>query len=297
MIIIIVTIVDFLKIYKSNNKLIVYLPFEVTKQLNLKGDEEVDFFKFNDKAFLFAKKEDITKLIIGSAPQANVRSAPLPSSKRFDLSQNEISVLKKLDTLRYLERTATNVSKLLNDAEKKILQEMVNKNVVALFKDKKEGPYSISKDVYDRFLMRKKELIRKTEGAGAKPVVEKPIVIPYKKIAGIQNESIEKLEKDGFLVLPTEAEAASVSLALEESVRHGLVLGTRAFNRKFYIVLRDFFNKNSGRIIKELKDGPKGVEILAKSTGIDEDAIRAMLYLLAEQGDVSERRRDIFALI
>ncbi len=113
----------------------------------------------------------------------------------------------------------------------------------------------------------------------------------------MQNENIEKLEKDGFIVLSTEAEAAAVSLALEDSVRHGLVLGTRAFNKKFYIILRDFFNNNSGKVLKSLKEGPKSVDELAKDTGMDGDAIRAMLYLLAEQGDASERRRDVFALI
>ncbi|VVB76625.1 RNA polymerase III subunit RPC82 helix-turn-helix domain protein [uncultured archaeon] len=285
-----------MKIYKSNNKLILYLPFEVIKQLGLKGEEEVDFFKFNEKAFLFAKKEDITNLITGTAVPAG-KAISVRAAKPLDLSVDEVGVLKKLDTLRYLERTATNVGKMLSDAEKKTLQGLIGKNVVAMFKDKKEGPYSISKEAYDKFLMRKKPV------AAAAPELEKRVeekqhfTIAYKKMAGIQNESITALEKNGFIVLNTEAEASSVSLALEDSVRHGLVLGTRAFNKRFYIVLRDYFGQYSAKVIGELKAGPKSVEDISKKTGIDEDAVRAMLYLLAEQGDVSERRRDVFALI
>lgn len=285
-----------LKVYKSKDKLIVYLPYEVIKQLGLKGDEEIDFFKFNEKAFLFAKKEDITKMLVGAQqPQVRVALESRPSG-RLDLSQAEIEVLKKMDTLRYAQRTVANTAKLLNDQEKKTLQNLLDKKSVALIKDGKEGLYSISKDVYDRFLMRKKAAATAPKAEPAKPAQERHF-LSYKKIVGLQNEVIEKLEKDGFIVLPTEAEAASVSLALEGSVRLGLVLGTRAFNKKFYIILRDFFNDNSGKVIKSLKEGPKSVVSVAKDTGVDEDAVRAILYLLSEQGDVSERRRDIFALV
>jgi hypothetical protein len=284
-----------LKIYKTNNKFILYLPFDVIKQLGIKGDEEVEFVKFRDGAFLFARTEEMPRLLSSLAPQA--MRQPQGPSARLDLSQDEISVLKKLDTFRYTDRTTANVGKLLNDQEKRLLEGLIKKKSVAMFKDKKDSVYSISKDVYDRFLMRKKAFM-----VGA-PEPQKPAAgakhqfIEYKKLAGIQNENIEKLEKEGFIVLSTEAEAAAVSLALEDSVRHGLVLGTRAFNKKFYIILRDFFNDNSGKILKSLKEGPKSIDELAKATGMDEDAIRAMLYLLAEQGDASERRRDVFALI
>ena len=189
------------------------------------------------------------------------------------------------------------MAKILSDPEKRLLEGLIKKQSVMLFKDKKDSVYSISKDVYDRFLMRKKAFIvpapepeKPAESARRQPIA-------YKKLTGIQNENIDRLEKDGFIVLSTEAEASAVSLALEDSVRHGLVLGTRAFNKKFYIILRDFFNDNSGKIMKSLKEGPKSVEQIAKDTGMDEDAIRAMMYLLAEQGDASERRRDVFALI
>ena len=285
-----------MKVYKSNNKLILYLPLEVIRQLGLKGDEEVDFFRFNDKAFLFAKKEDITDMLVG-AQQPKERAAAEPRQQgRMELSQVELAVLRKMDTLRYAQRTVANVAKLLNEAEKKTLQGLLDKKSVALIKDGKEGLYSISKDVYDKFLMRKKiEAPQRPEPA--KPAQERRHLISYKRIAGMQNEVIEKLEKNGFIVLSTEAEAASVSLALQDSVRLGLVLGTRAFNKKFYIILRDFFNDNSGTVIKSLKDGPKAAEAIAKDAKMDEDAVRGILYLLAEQGDVSERRRDVFALV
>lgn len=292
--------VGYLKIYKFKEKYVVYLPFEVIKQLELKGEEEVDFFKFSDKAFLFAKKEDITNLLMGTKSSISAGPAPAsqPESRNVSITPDEIVVLKKLDTLRYSNRTPTNVSKILNADEKKVLQTLMNKKVVLTYKDKKDSPYSISKDVYDKFLMRKMAVLP-MQAKGAAQAVSKVQIAPKTPSAPIkiENANVTQLETEGFIVLPTEVEASSLSVALEDSIRSGKVLGIRAFNKKFYIVLRAFFEKNSGKVIKELKEGPKSVSELVKDTGLNEDGIRAMLYLLSEQGDVSERRKDTFTLI
>ncbi|MDE1873925.1 MAG: hypothetical protein KGI04_02280 [Candidatus Micrarchaeota archaeon] len=266
-----------MKVYKTrNSKYIVYLPDDVIRQFGLKEDDEVQFLKYNDSSFLFARK-----------------ASAAGSFKPLNLTLGEINVLKRLDTLRYADRTVANVSKLLNEQEKKTLQSLIDKKAVYLSKAK--GSYGIVAAVYDKFLMRKKP--------GAAPLPPKKVMIeqpprpvpPPPKIE--KNENVLRLEKDGYIVLPTETEASSLSLALEDSIRTGKVLGIRAFNKKFYIVLRAFFDKNSGKVLKELREGPKKVDELVKSTGLDEDGIRAMLYLLSEQGDVSERRKDVFTLI
>ena len=267
-----------MKIYKTkNNKFIVYLPDDVIKQFGLRESDEVQFLRYNDSSFLFAKK---------------VSTAD--SFKPLNLTLGEINVLKRLDTLRYADRTVANVSKLLNEGEKKTLQSLIDKKAVYLSKAK--GSYGIVAAVYDKFLMRKKPGTAPQQQP-KKIVMEEPAkpVPPPPKIE--KNENVLRLETDGYIVLPTETEASSLSLALEDSIRTGKVLGIRAFNKKFYIVLRAFFDKNSGKVIKELKSGPQKVDELVKSTGLEEDGIRAMLYLLSEQGDVSERRKDVFTLI
>ena len=283
-----------MKVYKSReNKYIVYLPYEVIKQLGLKGDEEVDFFRFSDRAFLFAKKEDIANLLLVTKSGVSAGPAPMGQQppKKVEVSQEEVGVLKKMDTLRYANRTPANVSKLLNEGERKTLQGLISKRIVWLFKPK--GSYSISKDVYDKFLMRKQAAATAPAKKEAVEPQGKMVILPVKTA----NANVDKLETDGYIVLPTEAEASSLSLSVEDSIRSGKVLGIRAFNKKFYIVLRAFFDKNSEKVIKELKSGPKKVDELVKSTDLKEDGIRAMLYLLSEQGDVSERRKDVFTLI
>ena len=157
---------------------------------------------------------------------------------------------------------------------------------------------SIDRGVYEKFLMgtraRPEQQKRQEAEVGTE---EAPAAAAQLLPIKVENENIERLEKEGFVVLQTQPEAMSLSAVLEDSIRSGKVLGIRAFNRKFYIVLRSFFEKNSGKVIKELKQGPRKVEEVAKNAGLDEDGVRAMLYLLSEQGDVSERRKDVFTLI
>jgi len=213
------------------------------------------------------------------------------------LSQDEINVLKKLDTLRYNERSRENVEKILNDAEKKILYNLIKKRVVTLFsKENNEELYSISKNIYDKFLLRKK---KQTEEKNIKEIdagIERKIGSELKEKYGIENEYVKRLEEKGYIVLQTEAEAASLSIALEESIKQGIVLGTRAFNKKFYILLRQVFEKYAPQIVKALSGGGMKVEDIARRLGIDEEAARGILYLLAESGDVSEKKKDLFVL-
>ncbi len=276
------------KIYKYNNKLAVYLPFDVVKELGLSENDELDFFKFKENAFLLAKKADIANLLVGGATQTQPRQEKRQQEQQGELSQDEIAVLKKLDTLRYDQRTPANVERLLSQTERETLRQLLKKKAVTLFRSDKAGTavYSIGKSVYDRFLMRKRQ--------PQAPVETRPS--PLRIRGNMDDENIKKLEKEGYIVLQTETEAAAVSAALEESIRHGQVFGTRAFNRKFYIMLRSFLEKYSAQVAKELRSGDKRVPEIADRVKVDENGVRAILYYMAEIGDVSEKKRDLFTL-
>jgi hypothetical protein len=146
--------------------------------------------------------------------------------------------------------------------------------------------------------MRKKQIPSGKPATGA--VKESKAVQPRVQLSGhIEGpyaSYIKSLEENGFLVVQTEAEAGGVSLALETSIRRGQVLGTRSFNKKFYIVTRQFFDMHNPAIAKAMREGLSKVDDIARKAEMSEDATRAVLYLLAENGDVREKRRDHFAL-
>jgi antitoxin component of MazEF toxin-antitoxin module len=287
------------KIYRTkSNKLIVNLPDELVKSMKLSEGQEVEFLRSNDGSYRVMRKDDVYREEneAGASAQQPARRAPLTPS------QSEIAVLKKIDTLRYQMRTVENVNKLLTQDEKSVMKSLLQKKFVNLFNSKEGNKvYSISKDVYDNFLMRKKSPQSIPQAPQAK-AYQQPRSTAYVRQppAGYtpvtEIDEVATLEKEGYIVLQSESQAAAISSALEESIRKGHVLGTRAFNRKFYIVLRSFMEKNGPQLIKLIGNGTSKTTDLSAKTGIDEEGIRAILYLLSESGEVSEKRKDAFTL-
>jgi bifunctional DNA-binding transcriptional regulator/antitoxin component of YhaV-PrlF toxin-antitoxin module len=302
------------KVYRSNNKLIIAIPNDVVSALGIKEGDDLDFFEYVNSTYILAKKNDIVKLLAGSREvQAQTQGTGKAvqefkvqfSKEAQSISQAELAVLKKLDTMRYNDRTASKVNSVLNSSEKEILQLLIKRKIVSPFKKEgeKEMKYSIGKEVYDNFLYRKGKT---AQPASAAPSPVKAKASSFKPQASVQTASraweqrldnnayTDMLEAKGYLVLSNEADAAMVSSALEESIRHGLILGTRAFNKKFYIGLRGYINKNASKILKLIDQKSMGISEIAEETGIEEDGIRTILYVLSESGDVTEVRRDIF---
>ncbi len=289
------------KVYKSKkDRLVVYLPFDVVAQLDLKEGDELDFFK-RDDYFIVAKKSDIARMLtMKQPPQA--QKAAVQGVASTAPNERELALLKKMDTVRYNERTKARIASMLTAEERKVVAGMIKKKFVELFKKSGDVEYkfSIPRDIYQKYLMRK----------GAQPVSAPVMQAPamqqkqreapqpqqkkWEQAIGSDNGYLKLLETQGYLVIPTEAEAAGASLALEESIRRGLVVGTRAFNKKFYIATKVFVSKAFPKIGKLIGLKSISVSDISKETGIDEDGIRAVLYIMAESGDVTEVRRDVF---
>ena len=261
------------KVYKSKNgKLVIYLPLDVINSLKIKDGDEVGFFKAENKSFLFLKNSDIVSMLQTQPKSEDARPikqaasfAPASVAGQYQPSPEELSVLRKLDTIRYENRTQESILKILGESEKRTFQKLIENSAVGRFKGKDgKDHYSIPKSIYDRFLMRKRP-----------PAKEEPynFVVPRPPAQSGQDSNISDLQKNGFLVLQTEAEASKVSLLLEQSIRHGQVLGTRSFskNREFYILSRAYFDKYAQSILKKLRERSYKLTEIAKDLNMDED--------------------------
>jgi hypothetical protein len=112
-----------------------------------------------------------------------------------------------------------------------------------------------------------------------------------------KNQYITNLHKYGYAVIPTEAEASEVSLMIEDEIRHGIVMGTRAFNKKFYIATKNFIIKNTTKLLNLIRTKPMGVGDIAAAAELNPEGARAILYILSESGEVTEVRKDIFKAV
>ncbi|MDE1868872.1 MAG: AbrB/MazE/SpoVT family DNA-binding domain-containing protein [Candidatus Micrarchaeota archaeon] len=289
------------KVYKTTNRLAINIPTEVLTALGIKDGDEVDFFRYNKASFLFAKKDDIVALITKLQERRAQAAQPAAAAPSLQVSEAELSVLKKLDTLRYSERTKDKVNAILNQNEKLVLQSLMKKKMVSLFKKpgEQEFKYGIQKSVYDMFLYKKRQ---QTAAPAAQKQAEPKIIArqpaqpkPKQWESKLGSNYVELLESKGFLVLNNEADAANASAALETSIRQGLVVGIRAFNKKFYIALRGFIAKNAPKITEQIAEKAMNVSEIAKRTGVEEDGVRAILHIMAEDGaSVMEVREDVF---
>ena len=288
------------KVYKSNNKLAIYLPFDLVGDLAVKEGDELDFFKRGDY-YIVAKKSAIAEMIAGkqAVQQVERQQAAAPAKTAFRQmgipAPDEMALLKKLDTLRYGDRTKEKVAGMLSTDERKTLADMIRRGYVRLFKKTGESTfkYSISKSIYDSFLMRKKAEVGNKAVKEAQPMAEQR-PRRWEQALVTENAYLGRLENDGYLVINSETEASAASAALEDSIRRGLVVGIRAFNKKFYVATKAFIAKSLPKIGKMI--GSKGVSVtdIAKETGIEQDGVRAILYIMADNGDVTEVRRDVF---
>ncbi len=287
-----------MKVYKIKDKFAIYIPFEVIKSLGIKEGDEIDFIN-NGNYFTFVKR---------TAQKPTTSKSAIPQ-----VSQKEVSVLMKLDTLRYSSRTKEKVNSILNDEERKILQELQKKKFVTSFKKpgEQDFKYGIAKSVYDNYLFgkRTKEIILQMQANQAQSI--QPVQVPKIKVQEQQQQvQVQKkwekrlmsesdsyvglLESKGYIVLPSEIEASAASSSLEESIRRGMVVGVRAFNKRFYIATKTFITQSMPKISKALGEKAMSVPDMAKETGIDPDGVRAILYIMADNGDVTEVRRDVF---
>ena len=90
---------------------------------------------------------------------------------------------------------------------KEDLQRLVQNSSVVRFKGKDgKDHYSIPKGIYDRFLMRKKPVVK-----------EEPKLRRAQGPDGAEDDNIADLQNKGFIVLQTEAEASKVSLLLSRA--------------------------------------------------------------------------------
>lgn len=218
-------------------------------------------------------------------------SIPLPAAGAAEAGGNrkqeavsERSVLKKLMAIRFENRTPANVDKLLSGPEKEALRELEEKRLVNVFRGTKyrDGVYNISDAAYAFVRSEAKPGMqdRKPEGEAA----ARPAPDPY----GLLGR--------GFMILADRNEARAMSDRLSDKMKAGAVVGVKGFDGKFYVVTKEYFNKAQSAIAGALKE-PMDCDSIAAAARLDPDGCRAVLRLMAENGDVIEKKKGIFAAV
>ena len=203
-----------------------------------------------------------------------------PQQKGDDAGER--GLLKKLLAIRFENRTPAQVNKALDDEEKTILKELERKGLVNVFRGTKykDGVYNINDRVY--------AMLSHAEGETLKPGTRAA------QPAGGQMDSAGILIRQGYLVISDKNEARALSERLAQEMKNGSVAGVKGFDGKFYIVTRNYLVKAQALIATALKENMDAAGI-ATATKLEPEGCLAALRVLAESGEIIEKKRGIFA--
>jgi hypothetical protein len=237
--------------------------------------EKSRILKKQNKAYLELPKEmldyDEAELVRLNGGQYLIRAV-----EGSRISEIEKIVLRKLLSIRFDRRTPANVEKELTEAERFILKELEKKGMVNVFKGRKypDGVYNIKDNVYP--------ILRGIEG-------------PKPEAAEAQPDTPSLMNR-GFLTLKDKGEALRLSQTFSAEMKKGDVIGVKGFDGRFYVVTREYLEKSEKAVNSILKEG-MDIESIAQAAKMDAEGCSAVMRLMAEKGDVLEKKKGIFSPI
>ncbi len=255
---------------KKDGKVYIQLPEEF---LSL---DSAEFFKLRDGYYLLTIPLESTK-----------KDEKQKLRDKFQvLSNEEKNVLRRLLSIKFHNRTPAYVEKILSQEEKNVLNELLDKNFINIFKSKKypNGVYNINDKIYS--VLYGKE-VSASQSSQPTPSVKKERENPQGSLA--------LLESKGYII-GTSKDLSEIGAKYKDEIKSGRIKGLKGFDGKFYIAKAEYVERLSPLIIKQL-DREKSIEEIASNLHVESDAVRTVLHILAEAGDVIEKRRGIYAAI
>lgn len=270
------------KVRKEKDRLIIELPLDIIPKGGETADDWVDVFPLKDGFFLIgrlpsAEPKSAEKKVPSAGLPAAEKKAP-PTEKKGGLSDEELGVLRKLDSFRFSQRMPGSVNAVLSPKEKRTLDGLIQKRFVTIYyggKYSKTGVYNIPKNIYP--------LLKKSRKESRKERADP--------------SSVEHMERYGYMVVENERDAKRIGAMLEERIKDGRVIGVRAFDRKFYLATKQFFSANEKRVREELGKSEKSAGEISSSLKMDENACMTLLAILCDAGDAIEKKKGVFAII
>ncbi len=255
-----------MKIIKKDGKSYIQLPDEFPEVGN------AEFFRLKDGYYLV------------TVPLGRMAEKP-KTHEGFQIpTEAEKRVLKHLLSIKFQSRTPEYVNNVLSPEEKHVLEELERKKFINIFKGKKypKGVYNINDRIYATLYGKK--TVKQTPAVPGKPAEKEAKTNPA-----------DLLDQKGYTV-GTSKDLKEIIEKNRTAIKSGKIKGLKGFDGRFYIARTEYILKMSPLIIKQL-DKEKSIEEIAGNLNVEPDAVRTVLHILAEAGDVIEKRQGVYAAI
>ncbi len=316
------------KVKRGENGWLVALP----PTCGLFENEELDVLSLRDGLLMLARegvmeemkeKEKNDEEAAKSPPIIRPSDSPSPIKPRV-LSPPEAALVRKLTAIRFEERTVPQVAKKIGAIEKKLLDGLVARRLIEVFKNSKykDGVYNISQGVFHAVSAQEGGEKNKQETPGT---LEVPFPVPgarnelpgpaprgppapsQRTQAAISREpassiadskipinSPAHLQRFGYMVLDNENEARAVMESVKDVQKSDPVKGVRGFDRKYYVLRRSFMAQHKDALLARLDAGDANSDTVAKDTGLSAAAASVLLMILADDGEVLEKKKGMW---
>ncbi len=258
---------------KLSQVLLALLPQQLRQSLALEEGDELEFSEATEGVWI------VTKRGTGEAVKAFLekeKTGEKAAGEKSFLNEKEITVLKKLESIKFEERLPALVNKTLTVAERKTLEMLIKKQFVTIYKEgkyAKNGVYNIPREVYTEL---RKDRETKKETAEGRAV-----------------NAFSFFEQNGYAVIESEDEAKNISSQLEEKIKAGEVVGARGFDRRYYIVRKNVLSSLSEKVGKAIEKGNTAGKV-AEQLKISETLAKTILELMKYEGEAVEREKGLY---
>lgn len=251
------------RVFRKQNRYYIELPE------NFNIEEEMELFELRNGYYLLTRILEKKSESIDSRQQ----SEPKQQAMQIDITEPEKSVLKKLMSVRFQQRTPPYVQKILTPDEMAVLDELKKRKLLTVYVSKKysDGVYNIADSVY-----------------------------PMLKNTGEEKKEARQdgdiFQGRGYLIVNDNAEAKRLSERLKTEMKTGDVMGIKSFDGHFYVVKKEYYERTSAKILGVLTERMNS-ETIAKKCELEPEGCKAVLQLLSENGDVIEQKKGMYLAV
>ncbi|MCX8166559.1 MAG: hypothetical protein N3E37_01780 [Candidatus Micrarchaeota archaeon] len=213
----------------------------------------------------------------------------------FDNYDKYLAVAQKIINLKREERTLENISKVLNKDEIKLIQEMIDKNLIVTSHGEKNKNLNLMFIDKNLFKEAKKMQSKYNQSKYNNTLDETKENLAHVK----SNETMELIKVKGFAVIDSEVQLKEFLSVAEIDIVNENIFGIKNFDGKYYYCTKDYYQRLTKKIyelfektkenelsIAELKDALQKEDIIGIKT--------VVLIMKEKEGDIIEVRRDIF---
>ncbi|GEM_PF-2457003 len=251
------------------------------KELGAKGGAWYELSKAREGIWVLSEYSD-SKAAQGAkakSPDAKFPEPPAdakPVEKPAEIDELAEKIIGMIAKLPPRERMEDWFEKKLSEAEKAKLKELLASGRVVKFK---------SSEVFRKALY----TVPKSDPRPKIPTKFDNAEKPFQDFT---------LEKDGFVVVKNEERAKALGGEFHEKIKAGEIKGTRAFSGEFFIIYTSLLEATELKVLEEVKKAKScGLAELSEKLKLIPTLIRIALEFLKEEGQVIEKRKDIYQYI